>query len=82
MSFSVFIKRIRTISLTSSRIIHEIDARVAATAFIKKEKLATGDLKFFKRGLDLGLDMVFIGSGKAKAKALAYVIKPVKIPIP
>jgi|SRR6516225_193759 hypothetical protein len=64
------------------RIIHENDARVAATAFIKKEKLATGDLKFFKRGLDLGLQMEFIGSGNAKAKALAYVTKPVQIPKP
>lgn len=64
------------------RIIHKSDAKIAATAFIKKEKLATGDLRFFKRGLDLGLQMEFIGSGKAKIRALAYVAKPVQIPKP
>ncbi len=62
------------------RTLHEGDARVAATALLKDEALATGDLRFFKRLRDLGLRADFVGSGRAAAAAAAYVPQPVGIP--
>ena len=65
-----------------NRRLHDADARVAATAFLKHEKLATNDLRFFKRAKDLGLDADYIGSGQAVSKAAAYVPRPVTVPPP
>jgi predicted nucleic acid-binding protein len=42
---------------TLRRTIHEGDARIAASAFLKGERLVTSDLRFFKRAKDLGLDV-------------------------
>jgi hypothetical protein len=56
------------------------DARVLATAFLRKEALATADLQLFKRARDLGLAVLFVGAGRAAARAAAYVPRPVMIP--
>ncbi len=64
------------------RVLREADARVAASAFLKSESLATGDLQFFKRAKDLGLTVEFVGSGRAAALAAAYQPRPVTIPGP
>lgn len=56
------------------------DARVAATAFLKQERLATGDIQFFKRAKDLGLEADFVGSGQAAARAAAYQPRIVSVP--
>jgi predicted nucleic acid-binding protein len=58
------------------------DARVAATAYLKGEPLATGDLRFYKRALDLGLRIEFVGTGKAASLAAAYQPDLVTIPSP
>ena len=58
------------------------DARVAATAFLKNEPLATGDLQFCKRLADLAIAVQYVGSGRAAAKAAAYIPQPVAIPGP
>jgi len=62
------------------RSLGEADARVAASAFLRTEALATADLKFFKRLRDLGLIADFIGTGRALARAAAYQPRPVTIP--
>jgi predicted nucleic acid-binding protein len=62
------------------RILREEDARVAATAFLKQERLATGDVQFFKRAKDLGLDVDFVGTGQAAARAAAYQPRTVRVP--
>jgi hypothetical protein len=62
------------------RSLGEADARVAASAFLKTEALATADLKFFKRLRDLGLIADFIGTRRALARAAAYQPRPVTIP--
>jgi hypothetical protein len=62
------------------RILREEDARVAATAFLKRQRLATGDLQLFKRAKDLGLDVDFVGTGQAAARAAAYQPRTVSIP--
>ena len=62
------------------RTLREEDARVAATAFLKQERLATGDLQFFKRVKDLGLEVDFVGTGQAAAHAVAYQPRTVSIP--
>jgi hypothetical protein len=54
------------------RSLHEADSRVLSTAFSKRERLATADLKLFKQARDLGIDADFIGTGKAQAKASGY----------
>ena len=64
------------------RVLREADARVAASAFLKNEDLATSDLQFFKRAKDLGLKVEFVGSGRAAALAAAYQPRPVMIPGP
>ncbi len=65
----------------TGRAISAEDARVAASAFLRKETLATADLQFFKRAQDLGLSVKFIGSGNAAVKASAYVPQKVVIPV-
>jgi hypothetical protein len=62
------------------RILHVPDARVLATALLKTEAVATGDLQLFKRARDLGLSASFIGTGRAAARAAAYVPHPVVVP--
>lgn len=62
------------------RVLHHGDARVAASAYLKKETLATGDLRFYKRSRDLGLNVDFVGTGPSAAKAAAYSPRPVTIP--
>jgi predicted nucleic acid-binding protein len=62
------------------RLLREGDARVAATAFLKQERLATGDLQLFKRAKDLGLDVDYVGTGQAAARAAAYQPRTVSIP--
>lgn len=62
------------------RVLHSPDARVAATAFLMKEVMATGDLQFFKRARDLGIPVDFIGSSAVSLKAQAYVPRPVMVP--
>jgi predicted nucleic acid-binding protein len=69
-------------AFTDGRVLADADARVAASALLKGEKLATNDLQFFKRAKDLGLNVEYVGSGDAAAKAAAYVPKPVTIPSP
>ena len=56
------------------------DARVAATAFLKQERQATGDIQFFKRAKDLGLDVDFVGAGQAAVRAAAYKPRTVSVP--
>jgi len=58
------------------------DARVAATAYLTGERLATGDLQFYKRARDLGLQVEFVGTGRAAARAAAYQPDLVTIPSP
>ncbi len=62
------------------RSLQPADAGVAATAFIKKDRLATGDLQFYKRARDLGIDAEYVGAGRAAARAAAYTPRPVIIP--
>lgn len=67
-------------AFTDGRVLGYWDSQVAASAYLRGERLATGDLQFFKRAGDLGLDVQFVGSGNAAAKAAAYVPKPVTVP--
>ncbi len=62
------------------RVLRLPDARILATAYGKNERLATGDLQLFKRARDLGLAVVFLGSGRSAARASAYVPRSVTIP--
>jgi predicted nucleic acid-binding protein len=62
------------------RVLHLPDARVLATALLKTETIATGDLQLFKRAKDLGLSAAFIGRGRAAARAATYVPQPVVVP--
>lgn len=62
------------------RMLGDEDARVAATAFLKQERLATGDIQLFKRAKDLGLDVDFVGTAQAEARAAAYQPRTVSIP--
>jgi predicted nucleic acid-binding protein len=62
------------------RVLHRPDARVLATALLKNESVATHDLRLFKRARDLGLAVVFVGSGRAAARAAAYAPQPVTVP--
>ncbi len=64
----------------TGRAIGEGDAKVAASALLRGEKLATNDLQFFKRAKDLGLNVEYVGSGNAAANAAKYVPQPVTIP--
>jgi hypothetical protein len=59
------------------RILSLEDARVAATAFLKREWLATGDLRFYRRALDLGIP---VGTTRAAATAAGYRPRPVIMP--
>ena len=70
-------------AFTDGRVLRDADARVAAAAYRRGEKLGTADLQFFKRAKDLGLDVEFVGSDpKALAKAAGYVPNTVTIPPP
>jgi predicted nucleic acid-binding protein len=62
------------------RVLDLPDARVLATALLKNESVATHDLRLFKRARDLGLSVVFVGSGRAATQAAAYAPQPVTIP--
>jgi hypothetical protein len=64
------------------RLLRLPDGRILATAFLKGEGLATGDLQLFKRGRDLGRAVVFVGGGRAATRAAAYSSRPVTIPGP
>ena len=61
----------------TDRVIKAADARVAASAWLRGERLATNDLPFFKRAKDLGLDVVYVGRGNAAINAANYVPRPV-----
>jgi rRNA maturation endonuclease Nob1 len=71
--------RLRSAFGGTGRVLSTEDARVLATAFLQREKFATGDLQLFKRATDLGLDVDFIGTGNAVTKARNYVPQPVQI---
>jgi RHS repeat-associated protein len=73
-------QRLRKAFDGSGRDIGEGDAKVAASALLRGEKLATNDLQFFKRAKDLGLNVEYVGSGNAAANAAKYVPQPVTIP--
>jgi len=62
------------------RVLGYWDSQVAASAYLRGERLATGDLQFFKRARDLGLNVEFVGTGNAAARAGAYVPRPVPVP--
>ena len=62
------------------RNLHDQDARVASTVFLKNEILATGDIQLFQRIRDLGMRADFIGSRWASLKAQANCPRPVKVP--
>ena len=61
------------------RVLRLPDARILATALLKGEHVATGDLQLFKRASDLGLSVSFIGSGQSVARASTYTPRPVSI---
>ncbi|MCI0381252.1 MAG: type II toxin-antitoxin system VapC family toxin [Gemmataceae bacterium] len=61
----------------TGRTLHWPDACVVATAYLKNEALATRDLQLFKRGRDLGLQMMYVGTGAAAMKAQVYAPRPV-----
>jgi predicted nucleic acid-binding protein len=71
-------QQLRT-AFTDGRVLAIKDSRIAATAFIKGERLATNDLQFFKRALDLGINVEYVGSGNAAAKAANYVANLVNV---
>jgi RHS repeat-associated protein len=64
----------------TGRVLSAEDARVAATAFLRKERLATADVQFFYRAKDLGLDVELVGPAPRVAQAAAYVPQLVTIP--
>ncbi|WP_292990574.1 DUF4157 domain-containing protein [Nitrosomonas sp.] len=63
----------------TGRSISSKDARVAAGARLSGERLVTRDLQFYKRARDLGLDVEFVGTGRAAERAAAYQPQPVTI---
>ncbi len=73
-------KRIEGAFDGTTRVISKEDARIAATAYLRKERIATGDLQFYKRARDLGLQVDFVGAGRSAALAAAYVPTPVTVP--
>jgi predicted nucleic acid-binding protein len=60
-------------AFTDGRSLGYWDSQVAASAFLKGERLATGDLQFFKRAMDLNLKVEFVGTGRAAQRAAQYV---------
>jgi predicted nucleic acid-binding protein len=62
------------------RVLHAEDAKVLAAAFLLGEPLATGDLRLYKRGRDLGPPVEFVGAVRPTAVAAAYVPQGVVIP--
>jgi RHS repeat-associated protein len=64
----------------TGRVISTPDANCAASPFLRNSTLGTADLQAFKRAKDLGLNVEYVGTGKAAEKAAAYVPKPVTVP--
>ncbi len=60
-------------AFTDGRTLGYWDSQVAASAYLKGERLATGDLQFFKRAMDLGLNVDFVGTGRAAQRAAQYM---------
>ena len=54
--------RLRRAFEGTGRALSEADSRVAASAFLRGEKLGTNDLRFYKRCKDLGLDVEYVGT--------------------
>jgi hypothetical protein len=48
------------------------DAKNAAAALLKNERLATADEQLFKRAWDLGIDVEYVGSGPAANRCNTY----------
>ena len=69
-------------AFTDGRTVSDADARVAASAYLRGERLATNDRQFFYRARDLGLDVEYVGTGEAAARAANYIPRPVTIPSP
>ncbi len=69
-------------AFTDGRVLADADARVAASAYLRGEKMATNDLPFFKRAMDLGLNVEYVGTGNAATKAANYIPQTVTIPPP
>ena len=67
--------RLRSL-FTDGRVLGYWDSQVAATASLMGERMATADLQFFKRAMDLGLNVEYVGTGAAAARAAAYVPRP------
>lgn len=63
-------------AFTDGRVLGYWDSQVAASAFLKGERMATGDLQFYKRAMDLGLNVEYVGTGNSALKAAQYVPKP------
>lgn len=72
--------RLRSAFSSTDRILDIQDSRVATTAWLRGELLATGDLRFYKRLRDLGIDAEFIGATGPSVKAERYVPSRVQIP--
>ena len=66
-------------AFTDGRVLGYWDSQVAATAYLRGERLATADLQFFKRTKDLGINVEFVGTGNAAARAGGYVPRPVAV---
>jgi hypothetical protein len=64
---------------TDVRVLGVKDSQIAASAFVKGERLATNDLQFFKRAKDLGINVDYVGTGNAATKAANYVPRPVDV---
>jgi hypothetical protein len=62
------------------RTLHEPDSRILSTGWILKETITTADLHLYKRARDLGMDVSFLGSGRAFNLAMNYQPRLVIIP--
>jgi len=69
-------------AFTDGRVLGYWDSQVAATAYLTGDRMATTDLQFYKRALDLGLSVDFVGTGRALSRANNYVPRPVFVPVP
>jgi predicted nucleic acid-binding protein len=63
-------------AFTDGRTLGYWDAQVAASAYLKGERFGTADLQFYKRARDLGLNVDYVGTGKAAQKAAQYIPQP------
>lgn len=64
----------------TNRILHNFDSEVLASAYLRGERVATGDLQLFKRGRDLGINIEFVGNGRSAQLAAQYRPQPVPPP--